>query len=391
MMMYYEKLGQQLRLARERAQMTQTEAAQGIEVTPSALNQYESGKRRVDAFTVERLARLYGVPIRHLFEEEIASSEWEEALRWGSETISAASKAGIGRLIERVSNLEELYSLMAIPFPGPPHPPFAPIPDDRLSERQTTIALAQKARSHYNLGTAPLLDLRRFLEERNYHIFLIPFGEEPNALEGLFFIHPNLGAIAALNEDCPEGDRSLKLAHLFAHSLYQRDRPAILCRKNDTSPLETFANCFAAYFLIPSEALADRLQARHLNRVTEPAEVFHLAHYFGVSYQTLLERLHQERCLSGSLEQFQNVESFRLARILGYSQSSHQGIPGFIPLEKRLPRIFIELAYRAVESEELSIGVAAELLGISACELEDSLYFQTPEYEADEPVKILNF
>lgn len=388
--MYYEKLGQQLRLARERAQMTQTEAAQGIEVTPSALNQYESGKRRVDAFTVERLARLYGVPLRYLFEEEIASSDWEEALRWGSETISVTSKAGIGRLIERVSNLEELYSLMAIPFPGPPHPPFAPIPDDRLSERQTAIASAQKARSHYNLGSAPLLDLRRFLEERNYHIFMIPFGEESNALEGLFFVHPNLGAIAALNEDCSEGDRALTLAHLFAHSLYQRDRPAILCRKNDTSSLETFANCFASYFMIPPDALADRLQAHHLNLVTEPAEVFHLAHYFGVSYQTMLERLHQERCLGSSLEQFPKVYPILLARMLGYSLPSHQGIQQFIQIEDRLPRIFIELAYRAVESEELSIGRAAELLGISEFELEDRLYFQTPEEEADEPMKIIN-
>lgn len=388
--MYYEKLGQQLRLARERAQMTQTEAAQGIEVTPSALNQYESGKRRVDAFTVERLARLYGVPIRYLFEEEIASSDWEEALRSGSETISVTSKAGIGRLIERVSNLEELYSLMAIPFPGPPHPPFAPIPDDRLSERQTAIASAQKARSHYNLGSAPLLDLRRFLEERNYHIFMLPFGEEPNALEGLFFIHPNLGAIAAVNEDCAEGDRALTLAHLLAHSLYQGDRPAILCRKHDTSSLETFANCFASYFLIPPEALTERLQAHRLNLVTEPAAVFHLAHYFGVSYQTLLERLHQERCLGSSLEQFQNVHPILLARMLGYSLPSHQGIQQFIQIEDRLPRIFIELAYRAVESEELSIGRAAELLGISEFELEDRLYFETPEEEADEPMKILN-
>ncbi|EDX71602.1 hypothetical protein MC7420_5227 [Coleofasciculus chthonoplastes PCC 7420] len=49
--MNYEILGQRLRLARERSRISQTEAAQVIDVTAAALNQYESGKRRVDALT----------------------------------------------------------------------------------------------------------------------------------------------------------------------------------------------------------------------------------------------------------------------------------------------------------------------------------------------------
>ncbi|WP_157453398.1 helix-turn-helix domain-containing protein [Coleofasciculus chthonoplastes] len=51
MNMNYEILGQRLRLARERSRISQTEAAQVIDVTAAALNQYESGKRRVDALT----------------------------------------------------------------------------------------------------------------------------------------------------------------------------------------------------------------------------------------------------------------------------------------------------------------------------------------------------
>ena len=93
--MNYDILGQRLRVARERAGMTQTEAAQFIDVTSAALNQYESGKRRVDALSLERLARLYGVSLRSLFGEEVVQTDWEEALRLGSETISTSSKAGM--------------------------------------------------------------------------------------------------------------------------------------------------------------------------------------------------------------------------------------------------------------------------------------------------------
>lgn len=61
--------------------MTQTEAAQQMGFTSAALNQYESGKRKLDALTLERLARLYGVPVRDFFEEETSHNHWEEARR----------------------------------------------------------------------------------------------------------------------------------------------------------------------------------------------------------------------------------------------------------------------------------------------------------------------
>lgn len=387
--MNYEKLGQQLRLARERSQMTQTEAAQLIEVTPSALNQYESGKRRVDALTVERLARLYGVPIRYIFEAEIPSRDWEDALRLGSQNISPSSKAGIARLIEKVSALEELYKRRGIPFPGIPHSPFPPVPDDRLADAQTAIASAQKARSHYHLGIAPLLDLRGFLESRTYHIFMLPFGQEANAIRGLFFLHPNLGYTAVLNEELSRSDRHLTLAHLFAHSLYQNHWPATFCRQNDTRSLETFANRFAAYFLIPSEALIERLQARQIKAVANPADAIHLARYFGVSYETMLYRLKEESCLSGSPERWNKVQPEVLAQMLGYSPKLNESDRQFMTIEDRLPRIFIELTYRAVASEKLSLGSAAEILGISEFELEDRLYFEDSEERVAETHKIL--
>jgi Zn-dependent peptidase ImmA (M78 family) len=70
--------------------------------------------------------------------------------------------------------------------------------------------------------------------------------------------------------------------------------------------LECFAEKFAAYFLIPSAALQERLHSRGVKRVRHPAEVVHLAHYFGVSYEEMLIRLNWEHQLAGSQEDFKS-------------------------------------------------------------------------------------
>lgn len=45
-----------------------------------------------------------------------------------------------------------------------------------------------------------------------------------------------------------------------------------------------------------------------------------------------------------------------------------------LPPEKRLPRIFIELGYRAIAKNILCLRRVAEMLRISDLELEDRLY-----------------
>lgn len=382
--MNYEILGQRLRVARERAGMTQTEAAQFIDVTSAALNQYESGKRRVDALSLERLARLYGVPLRSLFGQEVILSDWEEALRLSGQTISTSTKAGIGRLVEKIYALEELYKETKTGFPEHHHPPFAPLADNVLKDAQTALLAAQKARSHYNLGIAPIGDLQSFLEAQGLIVFTIPFGKEANDISGLFFPHPQLGHIIALNQDKLDNYRSFNLAQGLAYSLYQHARPVIIYRHGDNTPLQIFADKFASYFLIPPESLQERLQSLKVKIVSRPAEVVHLSRYFGTSYETMLYRLEKESLIAISQEDLRNVELAVLARHLGYSPSPHELGKRFLSIEERLPRIFIELAYRAVEEDKLSLRRVAEMLSISDIELEERLYCdQTEKFEEE--------
>jgi len=380
--MSYEHLGERLRLAREMARLTQTEAAQALGLTSAGLSQYESGKRRVDALTLERLSRLYGVPLRYFFGEEVPQAEWEEALRLASAQMGPESKAGIAHLIEKLHLLEDLYTRTETPLPGRLHPPFAFLPEASFSDEEVA-ELAEKARWHFGLGLAPLSDLRSLLEALGCKVFAVPLGQNHGQLSGLSFLHPGIGPIVVFNEDQAYSRRTFTMAHELAHRLYHYDRPVVLCRAMETRPMEAFADRFAAHFLIPREALHDRLRDQGTRTVGRPEEVIHLARYFGVSYQAMLRRLREEHRLAGPGQIFEDVRPIALARALGYPALPYEFGVRPLPPEERLPRVFLELAHRAMDAGQLSPRRVAEMLGISDLDLQERLSTDVEE-ERDE-------
>ncbi|MCM8748675.1 XRE family transcriptional regulator [Thermomicrobiaceae bacterium CFH 74404] len=370
--MDYGRLGLQLRRAREYARMTQLEAATQLGITGAALSQYESGKRRIDALTLERLSRLYGVPLAFFFHGKTIRHDWEESLRAKTPTLSIQGKAGIGRLIERVRDLEYLYRITGTLSPSTFHSPFEPLHHEGFSEHDV-VDWAEKARRYFDVGHAPLPDVRSFLERQGYHVFMVPLGQQPDDLSGLFFIHPQLGPIVAVNEDHHIARRPFTLAHELAHGLFHYDRPAILCRSSDQDPLERFADRFASHFLVPTEALHEWLRDRRIQKVERPEEVVHLARYFGVSYLMMLRRLREVRGLGVPEERLRSVKPVALAKSLGYPVAPYEFGDQPLPLEERVPRIYLDLAYRGALEGQISVSRAAELLGVSDIELEERL------------------
>lgn len=366
-----EELGDRLRQAREQIRMTQSRAAQELEVTPAALNQYEAGKRRVDALALERLGRLYGVPLRYFFGEELERPDWEEALQLRARGLSDAGKAGIAILIEKIADLEELHRRTETPVQKVPRSPFDPLPEEPVAV-EDVAHWAERARRHFSLGIAPLPDLRTFLEVQGYKVFSVPLGCEDGDLSGVFFLHPELGPVVALNEDQAYTRRPFTLAHELAHALFHYDRPAILCRSLDQRPLERFADCFASFFLVPREALYERLREGGGRTVRDPEQIVHLARYFGVSYHAMRRRLMDERRLEAG-NHGREVRPVALAKALGYRPSEFEFGKRPLPFEERVPRIFLELAYRALQGKELSQQRVAEMLGISEFALEELL------------------
>lgn len=356
------------------AGFAQGEAAQALGITSAALSQYEGGKRRIEALTLDRIARLYGVPITYFFANVLTDkqTDWEMALRSLANTLSTAGKAGVAKLIQRIHDLEHLYTIAGLPFPGKPHPPFPSLPKKGYADYKVA-EFAQKVRRYYNLGIAPLLNMKLFLDAQGYQVFGIPFGKEEPVLSGLFFPHPQLGAIVVFNEDQSYAREPFTLCHEMAHSLFHWDRPAILCRDSEQADLiEDFANRFASYFLIPREGLQERLDVLGIKTVKQPEEVIHIGRYFGVSYDATLHSLDMERKLGVPRDSLK-TRPIALAKTLGYKPSPYEFGTRPLPPEERLPRIFLELGYRAIDRGLLSLRRVAEMMGISDLELEERL------------------
>lgn len=372
-----EQLGFQLRRAREQAGLTQSAAAKALAVSPAAVNQYESGKRGVDALTLERLGQIYGVPLRFFFGEQAKRADWEETLLARTAQFAPEARAGALQLIASLRDLALLYERTGTASHQAPHSPFAALPETPVLLREVRL-WAETTRRFFDLGVAPLPGLRGFLEAQGFQVFAVPLGSGPEALSGLYFRHPALGPIIALNSDQAYSRQSFTLAHELAHALFHYDREVVLCRSHDQRPLERFADSFASFFLVPPEALENYLTRNAWHRVSSPEQIVHLARYFGVSYGAMCQRLSDERRLD-SFALNSDVRPIALAKTLGYRPSRFEFGERPLPLEERLPRVFLELAGQAIREQRLSAQRVAEMLGISELELEERLFSEHVE------------
>lgn len=379
----YVQLGERLQLARDHARLSQGDAAQTLGVTGAALSQYESGRRKVDALTLEQLARLYGVPLGFFFSEATVASDWETSLRTVADRLSAEGKAGISKLVERLRTLEELYNLNELQPAGQLHHPFEALPEEE-TPNYLVARFAERVRRYFDLGNAPIPDMRLFLEGHGFSIFTLPLGVENRDISGLYFEHPVLGPVVVTNEDQAFTRRAFTLGHELAHAMYHYDHPAILCRDRDLRPLEAFADRFATYFLVPAEALDEQLRRFPGARVSRAEEVIHLARYFGVSYGAMRQRLLEAKRTTGELPTSREVKPVHTARTLGYFPTAFEFGQRPLPPELRLPRSYIDLALRALETGKLSLRRVATLLGVSDVELEERLYRGPDDVPAEE-------
>ncbi len=228
-----EIIGARLRSAREQAGLTQTEGALAVGAIASVLNQYETGQRHVDSLTLERLSRLYGVPLGSFVQESFPHSDWEDALRSRASVLPVEAKVGIGLLIEHLRDLEELYRRTDTPFPLSQHPPSVPLRAEDVTD-QEVAAWAERVRRHLDLGGGSLPAPRSLLEAQGYRTFAVPLGCGDDALTALLVRHPDLGPVITFNADQTSSRRTFtlspeeRLPPVFLELAYQAARTGTL-------------------------------------------------------------------------------------------------------------------------------------------------------------------
>ncbi len=105
-------LGARIAALRRQANMSQSELAQRLQVSPSAIGMYEQGRREPSVDTLIALARCLGVTLDYLMTGQISPGEMQQLHAMLACRIQAA-EARLDRRMDRPFTRQELTVLFA--------------------------------------------------------------------------------------------------------------------------------------------------------------------------------------------------------------------------------------------------------------------------------------
>lgn len=360
--------GARLRIAREERQLTQAEAAAALKLARTTLVAIEQGQRRVRIDELQEFAKLYKTSVNALLRREAVHVDLAPKFRkltGENDTILEAT-----RMLADLAKAEvELENLLGVQR-SRNYPAERPIRhgDVRAQAEQDALELRQRL----GLGLAPILDIVSLLElEMGIRVYLRKLDSK---ISGLFVYDDRLGACILLNANHPRERRAQTAAHELGHVVSTRREPEIFIEERaDASVEERYANAFARSFLMPVRAVTEKFQevtagARSLTR----RHAILLAHWFGISRQTLVLRLEELGLTKpGSWAWFEHhggIGKEHVAEVLGdlVSKDTHR-FEAERPTSLRLSL----LASEAMRRELLSEGQLARLLRLDRVELRE--------------------
>lgn len=343
-------IGERLKAARADRGWT-LEALSGHTGIPvSSLSEFENGRREPRLTHLEALGKAYGTSVAWFFEDQPAGADvvlWRE--RPDGESQAAAIEGQFLRLCRWYRNLEEWCDERR----------SCHLPDVTGNPDQVTWAdvhrLASDVRHMLDLGRQPAASLLSVLEDscgiRIFHLQFEPTGTAACTRSD------DLGMAILLNAGNKRWRRNFDLAHELFHLLTWR-----VFRNGDRSREagereEKFANAFASSLLVPEDALRSAVAvATNSGGSLKHIEIFDIARQFDVSFEALLWRMHTvfNRKREDTERDVEICRAFRDSVDVREDTDPPQ-----------LPARYRALAIRALRQGELSVGRAAEYLGLS--------------------------
>jgi Zn-dependent peptidase ImmA (M78 family)/DNA-binding XRE family transcriptional regulator len=315
-----EELGRRLKAAREAAGLTQEDVAVQIGLSRGALAQVEAGTKAPNSLHLVRLADIYRRELGELLAEEFdeAGRDPLTALfradrELAGDRARASAVTESAKLCREYTNLETLLGIDQDRVYDVTY--NTPLMRTRWDAIRQGERLAELERARLSLGEEPLTNAAELLEAQGVRFIELSLSE---SISGLFLSDSRYGPSIIVNEDHSPRRRRFSCAHEYCHVLVDRDRGGLVSRAENHEELpEVRANAFAAAFLMPEgsvrafvrrlgkgEQSRSQLRAYDGTAVVEGQrrreagsqdiqvyDVAHLAHHFGVSYETALYRL----------------------------------------------------------------------------------------------------
>ena len=168
----------------------------------------------------------------------------------------------------------------------------------------------------------------------------------------------------ALNSSMTVGRQRFSLAHEFYHLFYDNNMKSVCAKSIGTgNETEKMADAFAAYFLMPRAALADKadkLISKHGGKITLQ-DIIRIEQYFGVSHQTAVYQLNNCGYINREeLDALLNISVRRQAEAMGYSSDLYRPLPE--EKQYRTYGHYINQADQLLNRDIVSYGKYEELL-----------------------------
>ena len=284
------EVGERLKLGREHAKMTQSEAARHLGIARTTLVAIVQGQRRVRINELQQFAQLYKSSVNALLRREAAQVDMAPRFRKIAAHLDPTTEEAAELLNSLVRAELELEDLLGVerPHQYPPERPILP-GDVRIQAEQDAAEL----RHWLGLGVAPIADMTALLElQLGVRVFVRRL---PSRISGLYAFDEKAGACILINANHPRERRTLTGAHEAGHLISTRRAPDVLDADTpEGAREERYANAFARALLMPPRAIKQRFQeltagASHLTR----KHVIVLANMFNVSRETLVRRLEE--------------------------------------------------------------------------------------------------
>lgn len=160
-----------------------------------------------------------------------------------------------------------------------------------------------------------------------------------------------------INSSYSLGRQNFTLAHEYYHLLYDEEF------NNYSSDIETSANTFASYFLMPKEALELYMSINNLSTKKDTlneVDILKMCVYFKMSFLAILVRLEKfEKLLSKSkVEEYKKINAGVLAKANGiYTDLFKSTDEEFL-----IKTDYVDQAKKALEKNKISIGKYEDLL-----------------------------
>lgn len=178
-------------------------------------------------------------------------------------------------------------------------------------------------------------------------------------ISGLFMRKQDV-ALVLVNSARTLGHQNCTAAHEYFHLRYDVELTGRVCTAGNFDPRnasERNADYFAAYFLVPDEAIEWQVERRTGGRSIDLPDVIALEQYFGVSHQAMLIRLVETGHLSEKEREQWSEGIIEAAEQLGYDPKL------YIPTnEEVVLSDYAEKAMLALKRGLISTGRYEELL-----------------------------